>query len=139
MTTTTALVLALIGGIASGLRTFTAPAAVLLARGSPYGFALAALALVEYYIDLRPDTPARTAPVGLTLRIAGGVFVGWIVATGHGASGIAGAIVGVIGALIGAFGGLAVRRAAIARIGAVPAGITEDLVTIALSAFAATR
>jgi uncharacterized membrane protein len=139
LTTTTALVLAFILGIASGLRVFTAPAAVLLARGSPYGIALAVLAVVEYFIDLRPNTPPRTAPMGLTLRIASGAFVGFMIATGHNASGIAGGIIGVIGALIGAFGGLAVRRTAIARIGAIPAGITEDIVTIALAAFAATR
>jgi uncharacterized membrane protein len=137
--TSVALGLALLIGIVSGLRVFTAPAAVLLARGSVWGIILTILALVEYVIDLMPKTAPRTAPMGLALRIISGAFVGWAIATGHGASGIAGGVIGVIGALIGAYGGLAVRRAAIARIGAIPAGISEDIVAIALAAFAVTR
>jgi uncharacterized membrane protein len=139
MTTTTALVLALILGVVSGLRVFTAPAAVMLARGGIWGFILTLLALVEYVIDAMPKTPSRTVPMSVVLRLISGAFVGWAIATSHGASGIAGVVVGVIGALIGTYGGHAVRMMAIARIGAIPAAITEDIVAIALAAFAVTR
>lgn len=137
--TTTALVLALILGIVSGLRVFTAPAAVLLVRGGIWGIVLAIFALVEYVVDAMPKTPSRTAPMSVFLRLISGAFVGWMIATGHGASGIAGGITGVIGALIGTYGGHAVRMMAIARIGPIPAAITEDIVAIALAAFAVTR
>jgi uncharacterized membrane protein len=137
--TTTALALALLLGIVSGLRVFTAPAAVLLVRGGIWGIILAIVALAEYVVDAMPKTPSRTAPPSVVLRLISGAFVGWAIATGHGASGIAGGIAGIIGALIGTYGGHALRIAAIARIGAIPAAITEDIVAIALAAFAVTR
>jgi uncharacterized membrane protein len=135
----TGLFLALLLGIVSGLRVFTAPAAVLLTRGGVWGIIVAILALVEYVVDLLPRTGSRTAPVPLLLRLVSGAFVGWMIATMHGASGIAGAIVAIIGVLIGAYGGLAVRLATIKRIGAIPSGLSEDVVAIALAAVAVTR
>lgn len=52
---------------------------------------------------------------------------------------IVGAILGIVGALVGAYGGRLVRIAAIARIGAVPAALAEDLIAIGLAAFIVTR
>jgi uncharacterized membrane protein len=45
----------------------------------------------------------------------------------------------VIGALAGTYGGHAARIAAIARIGAIPAAVAEDVVAIALAALIVTR
>jgi uncharacterized membrane protein len=139
----TALLLAFAIGISSGLRTMTAPAAVLLARGGSVwgiaGIVVGLGALAEYVVDLLPSTPARTRPAGLVVRVISGAFVGWAIAGQHGGNGTAGAVAGVIGALIGAYGGHAARVAAIASIGGVPAALVEDAVAIALAVFVVTR
>jgi len=90
-------------------------------------------------MDVRPDAPSRTAPIGLVARVISGAIVGWTFAEMHGASGILGALAGIAGAMIGAYGGRAARRAAIERIGAYPAAITGDLIAIGLAAFIVTR
>jgi uncharacterized membrane protein len=128
-----ALWLALILGFAAGLRTFTPIAAVLLVRGGIWGIVFAVAAVGEYVLDVLPATPSRTKPFGVAARVVSGAFCGWMIA------GTFGAIAGVIGALLGTYLGHAARIAAIARIGAYPAAITEDLIAIALAAFAVTR
>jgi uncharacterized membrane protein len=136
MLTTIALALGL--GFVSGLRVFTAPAAVMLARGGIPGYVFAVLALGEYVTDALPATPARTELPSVIARVLSGVFVGWTIAT-HGGSSVAGAAAGVIGAFVGTYGGKAARLAAIARIGAMPAALAEDAVAIGLAAFLVTR
>ena len=59
--------------------------------------------------------------------------------SGARAAAVTSARVGLIGALAGTYGGHAARMAAIARIGAIPAAVTEDIVAIALAAFFVTR
>jgi uncharacterized membrane protein len=135
----TILLLSFSLGIVSGLRTFTPLAAVLLRRGSVWGIVLSVAAVAEYVIDMLPNTPARTAPVGLTARVISGALVGWLIATMHGGQGISGAIVGIIGAVIGTYAGYAARCEAIKRIGAYPAAITGDLIAIGLAALIVTR
>jgi len=135
----TALLLAFGLGFVSGLRVFTPVAAVLLVRGGVWGILAAVAAVLEYVVDLLPNCPSRTRPMGLVARAVSGALVGWMIATIHGGSGAFGAIAGVVGAMIGAYGGHAVRLKAIARIGNYPAGITEDLVAIGLAAFIVTR
>ncbi len=135
----TALLLGFALGIVSGLRTFTPLAAVLIRRGSVWGIVIAVAAVAEYVLDLLPNTPARTGAVGLTFRIASGAVGGWLIATMHGGQGFAGALAGVIGALIGTYAGYAARIAAMKRIGAYPAAITEDLIAIGLAALIVTR
>lgn len=132
------LAFAFVLGIVSGLRTFTSPAAVMLRAGGVVSIVLLVAALAEYIGDALPQAPSRTGPVGLTARILSGAFVGWTIAMPAGAS-VAGAVAGVIGAVIGTFGGHAARIAAIARIGALPAAIGEDLVAIGLAALIVTR
>jgi uncharacterized membrane protein len=125
--------LALVLGFAAGLRALTPVAAVLLVRGGIWGIVFAVAAAAEYVADLLPATPSRTKPIGVAARVVSGAFCGWMIA------GTFGAIAGVAGALLGTYAGHAMRIAAMARIGAVPAAIAEDLIAISLAAFAVTR
>jgi uncharacterized membrane protein len=135
----TPLLLAFGLGFAAGLRVFTPVAAVLLVRNGLWGILAAVAAVLEYVIDVLPNYPARTRPMGLVARAVSGAIVGWLIAATHGGSGPLGAVAGIIGAMIGAYGGLAVRLKAIPRIGNYPSGIAEDLVAIGLAAFIVTR
>jgi uncharacterized membrane protein len=133
------LELALCLGFVSGLRMFTAPAAVLIARGTLWSIPFVIGAVVEYVLDVLPSTPSRTGPRGLIGRIISGAFSGWLIVTMHGGAGIPGAIAGIVGALIGAYAGHAARIAAIARFGAYPAAFTEDVLAIGLAVLIVTR
>lgn len=133
-----ALLLALGLGFVSGLRTFTSLAAIGVIRGG-WGYGLVLFALGEYVADATPWIPSRTAFPSIVLRPLSGAIAGWIVAAMHGGSPLAGAVTGVIGAFAGTFGGHAARVAAIARIGALPAALAEDVVAIALAASIVTR
>ena len=114
----------LIGGV-SGLRTFTAPAAVawgahrnwLYLHGTILAFmgsSAAAvifilLALFELVMDKLPSTPSRLRPRGLIGRIFSGALCGACVAGAGTQSMLLGAVVGVAGALAGAFAGNKIR------------------------------
>jgi uncharacterized membrane protein len=134
------LVLAVVLGFVSGLRTFTSLAALALAYGATgWKIVASAAAAVEYVIDALPFAPSRTRPMGLTARLASGAVSGWIVAGVHGAPALAGAVLGAAASLAGTFGGHAARLRAIAAIGRIPAAIAEDIVAIALAVLAVTR
>lgn len=126
MTPTLVLILVLLIGVVSGLRSLTAPAAVawgahlgwLHLAGTRLAFmssvaavaVLSLLAIVELITDKLPATPSRTAPVGLIARIVLGGFSGGVLYyTGSNQGFWLGAVVGVIGALIGTYGGYQVR------------------------------
>ena len=130
--------LAFVLGIAAGLRVFTPPAAVLLARGGIWGYVFAILAVGEYVADSLPMAPARTMLPSLVLRMISGGFVGFM-AGGTAGMGTVGAIVGIVGALIGSYGGLSARLWAIARFGPIPAALLEDVIAIGLAVFVVTR
>lgn len=117
-------------GLVAGLRTFTGEGLFFGLRGGTAGIIFPVLALGEYVVDLLPKTPARTEIGPMLARCASGAFMGWTVAR------VPGIFAGIIGALIATFGGYRMRIAWIARIGAVPAAILEDVLAIAL-AFAA--
>ncbi|HEX3551514.1 MAG TPA: hypothetical protein VHT53_14105 [Candidatus Elarobacter sp.] len=134
-----ALLLALLIGFVSGLRTMTSLAALALTRGGVWAVVLSIAAVLEYVADAMPWIPSRTALPSIVARPASGAIAGWIVAAFHGASPVAGAVLGIAGALAGTYGGHAARIAAIARIGAIPAAIAEDVVAIALAAAIVTR
>jgi uncharacterized membrane protein len=68
-----------------------------------------AAAVGEYVADTLPGTPSRTAPVGLTARIAFGALAGALAAHAVFEPAAGGVLLGVIGALIGTYGGHAVR------------------------------
>ncbi len=132
---------ALLLGAVAGLRTMTAPAALLLVRHpSRTAGVLAVMALAEYAGDLYPEAPARTALGPLLARIASGAFCGWFVnRSATPARAHAGVALGALGAVAGAYAGLALRRRAIARIGPVPAAIAEDVVALASAILIARR
>ncbi len=134
------VLLALGIGFVSGLRTMTSLAAVALARGvGIWGVVLGLAALGEYVADASPNIPSRTALPSIVIRPLSGAIAGWFITAWHGGSPVAGAVVGVIGALLGTYGGHAARVAAIAKVGALPAAIAEDLVAIGLAALLVTR
>jgi uncharacterized membrane protein len=123
---------AILLGLLSGMRTFTAPAVLMLMRRpSPFAYLLGVLALGEYAGDLHPNAPARTGVVGLTARACGGAFCGWQISLLSGSPAAAGALIGAVAAIVGAYLSLAVRLRAIDLIGRVPAALLEDAITIA--------
>ncbi|MEA2784146.1 MAG: hypothetical protein QOF71_250 [Candidatus Eremiobacteraeota bacterium] len=127
-------------GFVSGLRAFTSLAALALSRGiGIWGIVLGVAALGEYVADASPKIPSRTAFPSIVIRPVSGAIAGMYIATWHGGSPVAGAIVGAIGALAGTYGGHAARAVAITKIGAIAAALAEDAVAIALAAFIVTR
>ena len=91
------------------------------------------LAIVELVLDKLPNTPARTAPVGLIARIVLGGASGLAVASAAGISVPVAGVVATIGAIAGAFGGYHIRHAVVVR-GHVPdlvVAIAEDAIAIA--------
>jgi uncharacterized membrane protein len=125
------LLLAFLLGVVSGLRTFTAPAVLWIMRhGGPLGYVLGAAAVFEYYFDVNPKAPPRTAVSNIVARLISGAFVGWWAAVVSGVSPAAGALAGGIGALAGAYGGLLVRTRAIAVMGNLASGLLEDIVAV---------
>jgi uncharacterized membrane protein len=128
---TSLLAIAFVLGVVSGLRTFTAAAILLLARGPRVAAIIVTiLAIGELIADQLPTMGSRTKPGPLIGRCVTGAFCGWYVA------GIPGAAVAIIGALIGTFGGHWCRLKLIARIGGVPAALVEDAIAIGLAVLA---
>ena len=111
----------------------------MLARGGLWGYVLAVAAVGEYVADASPKIPSRTALPSIVVRPVSGGIAGWLISTAHGGSPVVGVILGIIGALAGTYGGHAARVWAIARIGAIPAAVAEDVVAIALAALIVTR
>jgi uncharacterized membrane protein len=66
---------------------------------------LTLLAVIELIADKLPQTPARTAPLGLIARIALGCIGAVALATSTGGNLLVAAIVGIAGAVVGTFAG----------------------------------
>ena len=157
MTSTFALLLAIGIGVVAGLRSLTAPAVVAIAAhlgwinlhnsslkfmGSKWSVGIfTVLALVELVADQLPNTPARTAAVGLSARIITGGLCGACLAVAGGAALIVGAVAGAIGGVAGAFGGYQARVGLVRslRVPDVAIAIPEDIVAIGLGLFLASR
>ena len=150
------LLLAFLIGLFAGLRSLTPPAAVAwavhlgwlrLARplslvGSlPAVIILSVLALTEIVFDKLPNTPNRTAPVGLIARIVTGGFAGACVSLGGEQSAYVGAALGAIGGIAGCFGGYHVRAwlAKSLRQPDFNLALLEDLIAIGGSLFIVSR
>jgi uncharacterized membrane protein len=137
-------------GVVTGLRSMTAPAVVAWAAylgwihlsgshlafmGSIWAVAIFTLgALGEYIADQLPNTPARTAPVGLSARIVMGLLTGACLGTAGGASLWLAALAGAIGAIAGAFGGYQARVGLVRalQVPDIAIAIPEDLIAIGL-------
>lgn len=157
MTSTFALLLAFAIGVVAGLRSLTAPAVVAWAahlgwinlHNSPLAFMgskwsvgiFTILALVELVADQLPNTPARTAPVGLSARIVTGALCGACLAVAGGAALAVGAFAGAIGGVAGAFAGYHTRVGLVRslRVPDIAIAIPEDIVAIGLGLFLVSR
>jgi uncharacterized membrane protein len=150
------LLLAFLIGLFAGLRSLTPPAAVAwavhlgwlrLARplslvGSlPAVIILSVLAITEVIFDKLPNTPNRTAPLGLIARIVTGGFSGACVSVGGEKSALVGAALGAIGGLVGCFGGYQVRARVVKSLRQPDFNIAlvEDLIAIGGSFFVVSR
>ena len=150
------LLFAFLIGLFAGLRSLTPPAAVAwavhlgwlkLARplsliGSlPAVIILSVLAITEVSIDKLPNTPNRTAPLGLIARVVTGGFTGACVSLGGGRSPLVGAGLGVIGGIAGCFGGYHARARLVKSLRQPDFNIAllEDLIAIGGSVFIVSR
>lgn len=138
---------ALLLGIAAGMRTLVAPAAVMIMFRVPGYWVAAILALFEMYGDKSPQAPPRTATPALVARLLFGALSGFaLVFLGvqrpwssqllpWEAAGL-----GIVGALIGAFGGMYLR-VELSRPGMFPSlavALVEDALSIVLAYVAVT-
>ena len=144
-----AFLLSFLLGCVDGLRSLTAPAIVCWAArfgwlhfaGTKFAFiahrstltVFTLLAIVELVVDKLPNTPARTAPVGLIARIVLGGASGLALATGAGISVSLAGVIASIGAIAGAFGGYHIRRAVVLKthLPDLVVAIAEDAIVIA--------
>lgn len=138
-------------GFVDGLRSMTAPAIVCWAAhfgwlhfagtklafiGHPVTLIMfTLLAIFEFVVDKLPNTPARTAPVGLIARIVLGGASGVVLAAGAGVSmslPLAG-VIALTGAIVGAFAGYNIRRALVvkAHLPDLVVAMAEDAIAIA--------
>lgn len=151
------LLLALGIGVVAGLRSLTAPAVVAWAahlgwvnlQGSPLAFMgsvwavaiFTVLAMIELVADQLPNTPARTAPVGLSARVVTGALSGACVGLAGGGALWATAVAGALGGIAGAFAGYQTRVRLVRTLHApdFAIAIPEDLAAIGLGLFLVTR
>ena len=145
----TLLLLCFLLGCLTGLRSLTPPAVVCWAAhlgwlhfaGTKLAFlgrpvtliVFTLLALVELIADKLPQTPARTAPLGLIARIVFGCLGGVALATSTGGNLLGAAIVGIAGAVAGTFAGYRIRRDLVLRahLADFAVAIAEDVIAVA--------
>jgi uncharacterized membrane protein len=143
-----AFLLAFLLGFVDGLRSLTAPAIVCWAAhlgwlhfaGTKFAFVdrpstlmvFTLLAIIELVVDKLPNTPPRTAPVGLVARIVLGGASGLALATGAGTSMSLAGVIASLGAIAGAFGGYHIRRGVVfrAHLPDLVVAIAEDAIAI---------
>ena len=92
-------------------------------------------------VDKLPNTPNRTAPQGLIVRLVTGGFTGAFVSLGGGRSAFVGAGLGLLGGIVGCFGGYQVRARLVKslRLPDFYVALFEDLVAIGGSLFIVSR
>jgi uncharacterized membrane protein len=90
------------------------------------------LALVELIVDKLPQTPARTAPVGLIARGVLGGACGIAFATSAGTSPALGGVLASTGAIFGAVAGYQARHALVWRMHLpdIAVALAEDTIAI---------
>jgi uncharacterized membrane protein len=146
---TMAFLLMFLLGYVDGLRSLTPPALVCWAAhfgwlhfaGTRLAFinhrstliVFTMLAVGELVADKLPNTPARTAPLGLIARIALGGACGLGLATGAGISLSFSVLLGSMGAIVGAFAGYHSRHFIVfkAHVPDLAVAVGEDVMAIA--------
>ena len=140
-------VLAILIGVAAGLRAVTPIAAIAWAAylgwidlsATPFAFIgniiavviITLLAIAELVSDQLPNTPSRKVPVQFGTRVVLGAFAGALLMID---SWIIGAILGAVGAVLGTYGGADIRARLAKSFGRdLPAALIEDVVAILLS------
>ncbi len=93
------------------------------------------MALGEYVGDKLPNTPSRTAPIGLLGRSLFGAFVGLLLAQPLLLSPAAAILLGIVCALLGTYAGWFVRTRTVTalKVPDWPVAVAEDCLTIACS------
>jgi uncharacterized membrane protein len=149
-------IVALVCGLAAGLRSLTPPAIIAWAarswpavQASPVAFMAAPatayvftiLAVLELIGDKLPFTPSRLKAGPLGGRILSGGLSGAVVCAAARQSLATGAVIGGLAGLAGAFAGYRARRYLTLdrHLPAFPVAIAEDLCAIGLTALAVTR
>ena len=150
------LLFAFLIGLFAGLRALTPPAAVAwavylgwltLARplsligALPAVIILSVVAVTELFIDKLPNTPNRTAPLGLIARIVTGSLTGACVSVGGGKTAVVGAGLGMLGGIVGCFAGYHARAWLVKSLRQPDFNIAllEDLIAIGGSLFIVSR
>jgi uncharacterized membrane protein len=149
MTSAHVLLLALLIGVVTGLRSLTGPAIVAWAAhrhwinlhdsavsfmGSTVAVAIfTLLALGELVADKLPSIPSRTTVAGLIPRIVLGGLCGAAVTVAGLQSSALGGVLGAVGGIIGAFGGYQLRARLVAtrKVPDFVVACLEDVVAIA--------
>jgi uncharacterized membrane protein len=140
------LLLSLLLGVVSGLRTMTAP--MLVSWAARFGWVkleatalaflgyaftpwiLTALAIGELITDKLPTTPSRTVPVQFGARLFSGALSGAAIGAAGGAM-IVGLVAGLVGAVVGTLGGRQLRAQLAASFGNDrPAAVLEDVLAV---------
>lgn len=150
------LLLAFLIGLCAGLRSLTPPAAtawavylgwlklqrpLALIGTLPAVVVLTLLALAELVADKLPQTPSRTAPIGLIARVVTGGLTGACVAAGGAGSALLGAVLGSMGGIAGAFAGYQARTRLVKASGLpdIFIALLEDLIAVGGSLWVVSR
>ena len=128
-------------GIVAGLRTATAPAAILAAQGSPRTRGALLSALGEYVADKLPFTPSRLGPPALVARAGSGAWCGGESARRDDGSVMTGRALGATGALVGAWAGYSLRSYLTTEraLPKLPIALAEDALAVGLAVLAVRR
>jgi len=99
------------------------------------------LAILELIADKLPNTPARTAPVGLIARMVTGGLSAAAIALSAGANAVVGTVLGVFGAIASAYGGYYIRQGLDkqTKLPDYVIAVVEDLLTISGGLFVVSR
>ena len=144
---TETLALAFLIGFFAGLRSLTSPAAVAwavylgwfqvqypLAHIGSFAAVtiLSILAALELIADKLPQTPRRTAPLGLSARLLMGGLTGACIAAGGGAAVFLGVLLGAAGGMAGCFLGYLGRKRLVAAVGTrdIYIALLEDILAV---------
>jgi uncharacterized membrane protein len=99
------------------------------------------LAICELIMDKLPQTPSRTAPMGLIARAITGALSGAALAVSGGKALLAGALLGAAGGVASAFAGYQIRKGLVTQMNLPDfvVAVVEDLLAISGGLFVVSR